>query len=588
VDWTGPDYHDDYIMVTEPGGTDSINYTRTRSGAPLELKLPPEPGTYDIVYIMRQDRTELARISIEVTEVEATLSAPAEGAAGQTIQVDWTGPDYRDDYIAVTEPGGTDSIAYTRTRRGSPLELALPSEPGTYDIIYVMRQDRRVLARTTITVAETDASLDAPSEGRMGDTIRVDWTGPDYPDDYIAVTEPGGSDWIAYSYTREGSPLELTLPGAPGAYEIAYVVDRDNTVLARRPVTVSAVSATLTPPQTLPAGATVDIAWTGPDDRDDYIAVTERGGTGWINYAYTRDGSPARLTLPGEPGAYDITYVMNQNRKVLARVEVTVTDVGYSVSAPETAPAGGTVEVTWEGPAYENDYIAVAAPDAPDNRYLTYTYTREGSPLTVDLPPEPGRYEIRYVLGQDRLVKATATLDVTPVDATLSGPAAAPAGSDIQVDWTGPGYQNDYIDIAAPDAPPKDYAAYAYTRTGDPVTITLPTTPGDYVLRYVMASGGRTILARQPIALEPISATLDAPATAPAGSTLTVNWTGPGYRSDYVALVKPGESGSVDYFYTRTGPTGELDLPEAAGAYELRYVLGQGQTVLTTQPLTLE
>ncbi|MDF0603995.1 hypothetical protein P1J78_25135, partial [Psychromarinibacter sp. C21-152] len=202
VDWTGPDYHDDYIMVTEPGGTDSINYTRTRSGSPLNLKLPPEPGSYDIVYIMRQDRTELARISIEVSEIGATLDAPATATAGETIQVDWTGPDYHDDYIGVTLPGETDTINYTRTRSGSPLDLKLPAEPGTYDIVYIMRQDRTELARVSIEVTEVEATLDAPDTATAGETVQVDWTGPDYHDDYIMVTEPGGTDSINYTRTR--------------------------------------------------------------------------------------------------------------------------------------------------------------------------------------------------------------------------------------------------------------------------------------------------------------------------------------------------------------------------------------------------
>jgi Ca-activated chloride channel family protein len=46
--------------------------------------------------------------------------------------------------------------------------------------------------------------------------------------------------------------------------------------------------------------------------------------------------------------------------------------------APETATAGTEIEVAWEGPGADNDYISVARPD--DSGYENYTYTREGRP----------------------------------------------------------------------------------------------------------------------------------------------------------------------------------------------------------------
>ena len=55
----------------------------------------------------------------------------------------------------------------------------------------------------------------------------------------------------------------------------------------------------------------------------DYIDIVTAGHTetsGEITYAYTRDGSPAKLTAPGKAGAYQIRYVLEGpgGRKVLA------------------------------------------------------------------------------------------------------------------------------------------------------------------------------------------------------------------------------------------------------------------------------
>jgi Ca-activated chloride channel family protein len=115
--------------------------------------------------------------------------------------------------------------------------------------------------------------------------------------------------------------------------------------------------------------------------------------------------------MPTEPGTYELRYVANQDRTVLASRVIEVTAISASLVAPETAVAGSTIKVTWEGPDYDNDFISVARPD--DNGYENYTYTREGATLDLDMPEEPGTYELRYVVNQDRTVVATRTITVT-------------------------------------------------------------------------------------------------------------------------------------------------------------------------------
>ena len=49
--------------------------------------------------------------------------------------------------------------------------------------------------------------------------------------------------------------------------------------------------------------------------------------------------------------------------------------------------------------AVVNDQTSVAITEvgAPDNQWISYTYTRQGSPLTLPTPLAAGDYEIRYV-----------------------------------------------------------------------------------------------------------------------------------------------------------------------------------------------
>src|SRR5699024_6829073 len=276
---------------------------------------------------------------------------------------------------------------------------------------------RKVLARKTITLTAVSASLSFVDKAAAGDTIRINWEGPDYPSDYIATIKPGdgGNDDITYTYTKEGSPLNLKLPAEPGEYEIVYVQHHGRKVLARENVTTTAVTAKLDIPETSPAASTIRINWEGPDYPSDYIATIKPGdgGNDDITYTYTKEGSPLNLRLPADPGEYEIVYVQHHGRKVLARQTIATTPVNASLESPDSASAGDTIRINWEGPDYPSDYIATIKPGDGGNDDITYTYTKEGSPLNLSLPTEPGDYEIIYVQHHGKKVLARQAVTVT-------------------------------------------------------------------------------------------------------------------------------------------------------------------------------
>ena len=84
----------------------------------------------------------------------ATLIAQAEIASGSKFFVDWTGPDNQSDYITVAKPSapGNSYENFTYTRKGSPLRLTAPDEPGDYELRYVQGQSSTVLATQPIRV----------------------------------------------------------------------------------------------------------------------------------------------------------------------------------------------------------------------------------------------------------------------------------------------------------------------------------------------------------------------------------------------------------------------------------------------------
>ena len=333
VIWTGPDGPDDYISVgpADAGNRNHANYTRTKNGNPLQLLMPPAAGTYEVRYVSAKNHDVLTRQSIEVTEVGASVEVPAKAAAGATLRVAWTGPDYADDYISVAKIDSPDNkeVNYTRTSAGNPLKLLMPAEAGTYEVRYVQNQSHKVLARERVELGAVTASLKTPATAPAGSTLRVAWTGPDYSDDYISVAKVGsaGRSELNYTRTSAGNPLKLLMPAEPGTYEVRYIQSQSHKILASETIETTKVTATLDAPAAGVAGTKIKVSWTGPDYGNDYVSVAKVGSSGRseVGYQRTSSGSPLELTLPKDPGNYELRYVQSQTHKILASKPVTVT-----------------------------------------------------------------------------------------------------------------------------------------------------------------------------------------------------------------------------------------------------------------------
>ncbi|TNF18881.1 MAG: VWA domain-containing protein [Rhodobacteraceae bacterium] len=500
VGWEGPNGRNDYVSVARPDDRQHETYTYTRKGTPLELLMPATPGTYELRYMLSDGNKVLATRPITVTEVTANLDAAPEAPAGSVLPVTWEGPDYANDYVSVARIDDRGYEKYAYTRKGSPAEVLMPSQPGAYELRYVMNQDNTVLATRKVTVTEVTASLEAEGTALAGSLLPVAWEGPDYPNDYISVARPGDSGYESYAYTRKGTPGEVRMPTVPGSYELRYVMNQDNRVLATLPVEVTEISATLEAPAQAAAGQQVEVAWTGPDYANDYISVARPGDKGYEGYTYTRKGAPLTVTMPLVPGSYELRYVMNQDTTILASQPIEVVDVQATLEIPETARAGAGIVVQWDGPGYANDFISIARPG--DARYDAYTYTRQGNPLLLTTPPVPGVYEVRYVAssnGQSILARREITL--TEVTASLAAAETGPAGGTLAVEWEGPDFKGDYISIARAQSSDSEHESYKYTAEDSPMILPLPDQPGAYELRYVIGQD-RIVIARRALVVE--------------------------------------------------------------------------------------
>lgn len=438
--------------------------------------------------------------------------------------------------------------------------------------------------------APPPVTLKADPAVLAGSEFPVGWTGPDAAGDFITIVPAGTPDEDGgnITYTRQGSPLQLTALDDAGEAEIRYVDGKSHAVLGRLAIKVTPVEATLEGPAEAVAGSAVSVGWTGPNNPGDYVTVVPKAAPDreYAHYAATRQGSPVSLRVPMDEGEGEIRYVSGQRGRILARRPIRVVAAVVSLSAPEEAPVESPVEVAWTGPNNEGDYVTIVPKSAPDSRYEKYAATRQGSPVTIAVPAEPGDGEIRYVSGDGARVLARRAIRFVATEATLAAPAEASAEVSVEIAWTGPNNAGDYITIVPATAKDNQYAKYARVQQGSPVQIEVPADPGECEIRYVTGQG--RVLARRPIRVLATGASLEGPEEAVAESLVEIAWTGPNNSGDYVTIVPVGtpDNRYGKYAVTSGGSPVRVAAPSDAGGCEIRYVTGAGK-VLARRPIAV-
>lgn len=242
-----------------------------------------------------------------------------------------------------------------------------------------------------------------------------------------------------------------------------------------------------------------------------------------------------------------------------------------TILAPATAVAGSTIDVDWTGPNNDGDYLGVSLAD--QEGYIFYTYLSGNHPVKLLMPAEPGWYDIKYIMERhNNKILAKKSIMLTPASASLLAPATAMAGTTIAVSWSGPNNDGDYIGIARHNE--TGYLKYAYCHD-NPVRLITPPDAGDYDIKYMMERHNNKVLATCSIRLEEAKATIQAPTTAVAGSTIQVQWTGPDNDSDYLGISKADEDGYMTYAYFRGNRPLQFTVPADLdpGNYDLKYMM---------------
>lgn len=458
-------------------------------GRAVETAAPPVSDTYAITVQVTRDGQPAEGASVTLV--------PAVGEERYPLVVDEVGTlagqvpagQYRADVQDASSNGSQSVTNVTVTPEG---ENRYTFELAQAESVAVEVSPAEPTAGGNVTVAFQGA----PSDGEAWVTV----VPADMPDDAFRA-------W-SYVSGMSGS-VELGTPPEPEELEARFLVELPeggSRVLGRSArFTTVAVPVELEAPGEAEGGATFDVTWTGPANEGDYVTIVPQGAPdgAYLSYAYTRDGNPVTLTAPLDPGTYEVRYVAGQgDAPTLASRRIEIVGGTYAVEAPERVPARSSFEVAWTGPSNAGDYITIVPQGAPDGAYLSYAYTYEGNPVTLEAPADFGMYEIRYTTEQgDSPTLASQPIEVLGVDYTLDAPASVAAGESFDVHWTGPDAAGDYITIVPVGAPAGDYLDYRYTSEGSPATLQAPDEPGSYEVRY-QSDNADGIFASTPITVE--------------------------------------------------------------------------------------
>ena len=330
ITWTGPNNAGDFICIAPRGAADEYvgNYNDTRAGSPLTIAAPVDAGEAEIRYVSGQGRKVLGRRKLVVLAPDTSLSAQAQVTAGAKFAVTWKGPANAGDYLTVVPRGTPDGQYrnYADTTKGSPLELTAPMEIGGAEIRYMTGSRARVLARRAIEIIPADVSLSAPDEIVAGAPVKIGWSGPNNPNDYLTIVSSSTPDgqYGNYTNTTKGSPLTVIAPMRIGPAEIRYVSGQGAKVLARRPLAIVAAQISLQAPADAVAGSVVLVEWKGPNNPGDYLTIVPKSAKDGVALqgVTTGRGTPAKFTLPRESGPFEIRYMSGQGNLVLARTGI--------------------------------------------------------------------------------------------------------------------------------------------------------------------------------------------------------------------------------------------------------------------------
>ncbi len=490
----------DIETLVAPGPLDPAGYLGTVRGLNAKGMTPLSAAVIEAAKVLRSTEQKATVILVSDGEETCNLDPCQVGRDLEAAGVDFTAhvigfdvpnPQHQAQLRCLAETTGG---RYFNARSADELAGTLStlakvsSEPPLPPASAVLQAPDTVPAASRVDVAIVEGPLDHG--------------------DYIALVDPA-QPTIELTYampTSDQRRVDLTLPSKAGRYELHYVSPRRaEPVLGKRPIVASEVEGAIDAPATAEAGSMLLVRARGPVSEHHWIGFAPTGSASdaFLDYARpTGPDSEVRLRVPTEPGRYELRYVLNEHERVLVSRPIEVTTAGASVRGPAEAAGGDVIEIDVQAPAGNGNWVGFAPAGSNADAYLDYRDLEDGQQhYSLDVPIEPGDYELRVVMTDPSTVLASQPIRITAPKASISAPAHAAAGSQVTIRARGPIATGSWAGFAPAGSPDDAYLDFRYIEPGvEEYTLTAPDEAGDYELRYIARE--TAVVARQPIRID--------------------------------------------------------------------------------------
>ncbi len=348
-------------------------------------------------------------------------------------------------------------------------------------------------------------------------------------------------------------------------------------------------------PEQAEAGQKIKIEWKIPTAFEALIIVTDNldnknidsKGTANTGTPTTNKFQDYRMEIPAyiQPtGSYELVMpskassamiTLQRDNKVLTQKTIQLKPAKIAIQADTQIVAGTVLDLTWQAPKGLAGFINIQPIDADIDDYAQpHVRIDQRQEASMRVPTTTGDYILRWYSDHDRQVLAQHKIKLISSEIKIIAPEQAMPGETLKLSWQAPKGLDAFINIQ-PSADPQDYKAspYVYINDDARAELALPTEAGNYTLRWYDRDSHK-ILAKRTIILLGDFISIHAPESVIAGQKAEISWKAPDDLDSFINIQRVDQKADYNatpYIYTRSKQKGNLEIPEVAGKYILRW-----------------
>lgn len=222
--------------------------------------------------------------------------------------------------------------------------------------------------------------------------------------------------------------------------------------------------------------------------------VTQAGRGGRI-LKLPVQGASVLVRAPTDSGSYELRHIAPDGR-IVARAPMDVVAAPVSLQVTDAVGIGGTIQITWLGPADPGDRLQIVSRRSGvlHGEIDAIGAGSRATKATMPAPAEPGLYELRYVNG-DNIVLRDTSFEVVSGGGWLRTPLAVSPGQRFELEWFGglpPGFVFRIVTLRRASTLTETPVILGAGETATGV-ITAPNDPGKYQIQLVNPSSDNVV-----------------------------------------------------------------------------------------------